>query len=261
MMTSSGASALLVIRSYQLLLAPFAGGACRFEPSCSVYALEADRDAWRCARTVAGAAPRSRVSSVRPPVSIRFRRATSRPRRELAVRYTHLIMEKRVFLAIFLSFAVLAVYQAYFAPAPPKPPQHRAPATARRERRAPTARPLRSRRHAAGHGDPRRCAARGDAAARDIVVETDTVSRGVQTEGAVLKSWRLKKYLGRRASRSSWCRRIFPTRFRGRSRSRPTTRRCRRRCASALYQPSADQLSLGSAPGTLTFRVPRRVRA
>ena len=27
-------------------------------------------------------------------------------------------MEKRVFLAIFLSFAVLAVYQAYFAPAP-----------------------------------------------------------------------------------------------------------------------------------------------
>ena len=32
---------LTVVRGYQLLLAPFAGGACRFEPSCSHYAEEA----------------------------------------------------------------------------------------------------------------------------------------------------------------------------------------------------------------------------
>ncbi len=32
---------LLLIRAYQLLLAPFSGGACRFEPSCSAYAAEA----------------------------------------------------------------------------------------------------------------------------------------------------------------------------------------------------------------------------
>jgi putative membrane protein insertion efficiency factor len=32
---------MIVIRSYQLLLSPFAGGACRFEPSCSAYAIEA----------------------------------------------------------------------------------------------------------------------------------------------------------------------------------------------------------------------------
>ena len=30
-----------LVRSYQLLLSPFTGGACRFEPSCSAYAIAA----------------------------------------------------------------------------------------------------------------------------------------------------------------------------------------------------------------------------
>jgi putative membrane protein insertion efficiency factor len=37
----AGRFALLVIRAYQLGLAAFAGGACRFHPSCSVYATTA----------------------------------------------------------------------------------------------------------------------------------------------------------------------------------------------------------------------------
>jgi putative membrane protein insertion efficiency factor len=32
---------ILVVRAYQLALSPFAGGACRFEPSCSEYAVGA----------------------------------------------------------------------------------------------------------------------------------------------------------------------------------------------------------------------------
>ena len=44
--------ALVAVRAYQLLLAPFAGGACRFTPSCSAYALEAltAHGVWRGAR-------------------------------------------------------------------------------------------------------------------------------------------------------------------------------------------------------------------
>jgi hypothetical protein len=40
-MTFAARLAMAAVRGYQLALAPFTGGACRFEPSCSAYALEA----------------------------------------------------------------------------------------------------------------------------------------------------------------------------------------------------------------------------
>ncbi len=38
-----------LIRAYQLLLGPFMGGACRFDPSCSEYAIQAlvEHGCWR----------------------------------------------------------------------------------------------------------------------------------------------------------------------------------------------------------------------
>ena len=44
--------ALVAVRAYQLLLAPFAGGACRFTPTCSAYAIEAltEHGVWRGSR-------------------------------------------------------------------------------------------------------------------------------------------------------------------------------------------------------------------
>lgn len=57
---------LLLVRGYQLLLSPFAGGACRFEPSCSAYAMEAitehglARGGWLAIRRVARCHPLSR---------------------------------------------------------------------------------------------------------------------------------------------------------------------------------------------------------
>ena len=40
---------ILAIRVYQVVLSPFVGGACRFQPSCSAYAVEAvaTHGAWR----------------------------------------------------------------------------------------------------------------------------------------------------------------------------------------------------------------------
>jgi len=40
-MTWSIRIGLLLLRGYQLVLSPFAGGACRFEPTCSNYAMAA----------------------------------------------------------------------------------------------------------------------------------------------------------------------------------------------------------------------------
>ena len=64
--TLSGRFALVFVRGYQLLLSPFSGGACRFEPSCSAYACEAidehgaRRGIWLAARRLARCHPFAR---------------------------------------------------------------------------------------------------------------------------------------------------------------------------------------------------------
>lgn len=40
-MTWAARAGVTLVRAYQLLLGPFTGGACRFEPSCSAYAVDA----------------------------------------------------------------------------------------------------------------------------------------------------------------------------------------------------------------------------
>jgi putative membrane protein insertion efficiency factor len=68
---------LVIVRAYQLLLSPFAGGACRFTPSCSAYALEAIEThglapgLWLAIRRVARCHPFARpgIDPVPPPAA------------------------------------------------------------------------------------------------------------------------------------------------------------------------------------------------
>jgi putative membrane protein insertion efficiency factor len=58
--------AIVLVRAYQLLLSPFLGGACRFEPSCSTYACGAiaehgaRRGIWLAVRRLARCHPFAR---------------------------------------------------------------------------------------------------------------------------------------------------------------------------------------------------------
>jgi YidC/Oxa1 family membrane protein insertase len=106
-------------------------------------------------------------------------------------------MEKRVLIAVVLSFLVLYGYQAYFVkPAPPKPkpaatlPAAKDAAVAQAPASAPTAdTPAPSAAPAA----PQALVAA--AAEQDVIVETRTVRAVFTNRGARLKSWRLKSYL------------------------------------------------------------------
>jgi putative membrane protein insertion efficiency factor len=65
-MTRARRIGILVVRAYQVALSPFVGGACRFDPSCSEYAIAAieshglRRGSWLAIRRVARCHPLSR---------------------------------------------------------------------------------------------------------------------------------------------------------------------------------------------------------
>jgi YidC/Oxa1 family membrane protein insertase len=114
-------------------------------------------------------------------------------------------MERRVLLAIFLSFLVLYVYQALVVKPVPKPVL------------APVEQPATGNTPAASPADPGKPAPSGaptsestvppkpvgqpivsDTAEREVRVETQDVVAVFTNKGARLKSWRLKKYLDER---------------------------------------------------------------
>lgn len=121
-------------------------------------------------------------------------------------------MERRVLLAVFLSFLVLYVYQALFVPPPPPPPAADAaaeapadaPGAAAPEEPADTPAALQPAPLA---GDAPQAADEppadlpppepvvGETAEREIVVENDRVRAVFTNRGAALQSWRLRDYL------------------------------------------------------------------
>ena len=173
-------------------------------------------------------------------------------------------MEKRVLLAIVLSFIVLYGYQAMFPPPelPPADQQQQgqpqdakaaAGASPQVEAAQPGAPPSAAAQDAKPEAPSTPQALVADDAERDIVVENASVRAVFSTRGAVLKSWRLKKYLNAAQEPTE----LVPQDVNG-STPKPFTMSVddaalSKVLAGALYKPSAPSLNLTDAPQTLTF--------
>jgi YidC/Oxa1 family membrane protein insertase len=174
-------------------------------------------------------------------------------------------MEKRVFLAIILSFVVLAVFQSLVLP-PPAPPAPVASggATPAGATAQPGAAPAAAPGAPAGMSSapaapapaaiatPAPAPVEPNAAARDVVVDADAFRAVFSTQGAVLKSWRLKHYL-----HDGQPLELVPDL--GATATRPFTVSTEDAAQAAtlaggLYEPSVPELALGAGPGTLSFR-------
>jgi YidC/Oxa1 family membrane protein insertase len=156
-------------------------------------------------------------------------------------------MEKRVFLAIFLSFGLLVVYQTYLAPRPAPPAQ---PATSTTPAATPST-PVTPAAPVSAAAPP----TSADAAARDIVVETNRIRAVFTTQGATLKSWQLLQYLDHLGKPLE----LIPTELPNGVFPRPFTiatddDKVTATLTSAVYEASTDHLVLGAESGTLTFQ-------
>ena len=169
------------------------------------------------------------------------------------------LMEKRVLLAVFLSFLVLFVYQSLIAPPTPVPEQQAVPAEAtltpparRMEptvERTPTAEPMRATDVSDG---AEVIAVVADEVARDIVVETEQVIAVFSSRGGVLKSWRLQGY----AEESGDPYELVPSL--DTSGPLPFTlvaddEQLTAKLREALFRPSAASLQVGARPRSLIF--------
>src|SRR5687767_8576156 len=164
-------------------------------------------------------------------------------------------MEKRVLLAVVLSFIVLYGFQAMFPPPEPAPPVRQAP---------PAAAPRSPGANVPGQSPSQPVTAEPapvstpealvrDARERDIVVENNEVQAVFSSRGGVLTHWRLKRYLGADGKPLD----LVPERVPAGS-PRPFTltvgdAAIDETLAQALFKPSVDAVSANSAPGQLAF--------
>jgi len=168
-------------------------------------------------------------------------------------------MEKRVFLAIFLSFGILVLYQTYVAPPPPPP----VPVTTTAEVPPAGTTPPAGTQSATtapaaavpGAVVPGATDAVVDSTpARDIVVETDHLRVVFTTEGAAVKSWRLRRYFDSREEPLE----LVPTELPQGS-SRPFTLATNddalsQTLATVKFRSATEgTLALGTSPGTVAF--------
>jgi len=104
-------------------------------------------------------------------------------------------MERRVLVAIFLSFIVLYAYQALVVKPAPKPAPGSATTAAKGTQPAAAAPSATKTAAAPVAAAPAAATLVGDSVERDVRVETRDVIAVFTNRGARLKSWRLRKYL------------------------------------------------------------------
>ena len=171
-------------------------------------------------------------------------------------------MEKRVLLAVALSFVVLYGYQAMFPP--PKPPQRTpassqaasTPATGTADPASQSAAqgpPAPQLEAPAAPAAPAAAPVVADKDEREIVVENDSVRAVFTTRGGVLKSWRLKKYQDAAKAPLEIVPQDTPAGL-----PRPFTlsvddAKISAVLSQALFRPSATALDVRSGPATLVF--------
>jgi YidC/Oxa1 family membrane protein insertase len=103
-------------------------------------------------------------------------------------------MERRILIAVFLSFLVLYAYQALFVP-PPQPPRSTPPAAGPAAPQQPT--PATPTTPAPASEPPVVAAAPsvvGETADREITIDTPTVNAILSNRGGRILHWRLKEY-------------------------------------------------------------------
>jgi YidC/Oxa1 family membrane protein insertase len=149
-------------------------------------------------------------------------------------------MEKRVLLAVVLSFVVLYGYQALFPPPKPQPKPSGA-TTEATQTPSPAATPTAAAPLVA------------DAQERDVTFENESVTAVFTTRGGVLKSWRLKKYQDASGHPLELVPQSVPA-----GTARPFTVSVPDAAASAvlaqaLFKPSTTDVRVTSGPETLTF--------
>jgi len=166
-------------------------------------------------------------------------------------------MEKRVLLAVVLSFIVLYAYQAMFPPPEPARRPATVPAPTTTAPPAGAATPGAPPPAPATAADAQRSTAAEplvhDASERDIVADGREVEAVFSNRGGVLKHWRLKRYLGSDGKPLDLVPLALPAgapRPFGLTVGDPAVDAT---LAKALFKTSADSLSVVSSPGKLTF--------
>ncbi len=156
-------------------------------------------------------------------------------------------MERRVLLAVVLSFLVLFGYQALFVKPAPKPAT---PATAASG--APVA-PVEAATPAPAPAAPQPAVLAGEQAERRIVIETSRVKATFSNRGAILESWQLKDYLDSKGRPMDMVAPALKTPERHPLAVTVADDALSARLNTALYQASTGDQSLDGRTGTLQF--------